>query len=119
MYKILPVSLARREVIQEYEGVCSELGAHAGLVDLATFNVVNAVLATPPSPTGDWLLVNVAADYASIAILRGEHLIFFRNRVTTWLREEYSHGFALPLPRSCRIVEATMKPRCSTVRRRW
>ena len=28
----------------------------------------------------DWLLVNVAADYASIAIMRGPHLIFFRNR---------------------------------------
>jgi Tfp pilus assembly PilM family ATPase len=28
----------------------------------------------------DWLLVNVAADSASIALLRGPHLIFFRNR---------------------------------------
>ena len=28
----------------------------------------------------DWLLVNVAPDYASIAILRGPHLIFFRSR---------------------------------------
>jgi hypothetical protein len=28
----------------------------------------------------DWLLVNVTPNYASIAILRGEHLIFFRNR---------------------------------------
>jgi Tfp pilus assembly PilM family ATPase len=74
------VSVARRDIIQEYEGVCAELGAHAGLVDLATFNVINAVLAGS-SPYGrDWLLVNVTADYASIAILRGEDLIFFRNR---------------------------------------
>ena len=29
---------------------------------------------------GDWLLVNVAPDYATLAILRGPHLIFFRNR---------------------------------------
>src|SRR5215831_5312299 len=39
------VSLARRDVIQEYEGLCAEAGAHAGLVDLATFNVVNVLLA--------------------------------------------------------------------------
>src|SRR2546425_6800803 len=74
------VSLARRSVVEEYEQLCAEAGAHAGIVDLATFNVINAVLAgSPPDPV-DWLLVNVAADYASIAIVRGEHLIFFRNR---------------------------------------
>src|SRR5262245_10358041 len=81
------VSLARRSVIQEYEGLCAEAGAHAGLVDLATFNVINMVLAssTPASSARldsktDWLVVNVAADSASIAIMRGPHVIFFRNR---------------------------------------
>ena len=39
------VSLARRDVVQEYEALCAAPGAHAGLVDLSTFNVVNAVLA--------------------------------------------------------------------------
>jgi hypothetical protein len=38
------------------------------------------VLAGGTPPATDWLLVNVAGDYASIAILRGEHLMFFRNR---------------------------------------
>jgi Tfp pilus assembly PilM family ATPase len=76
----LIVSLARRDIIQEYEGLCAEAGAHAGLVDLATFNVINAVLAGSAAPAADWLLVNVAADSASIALLRGPHLIFFRNR---------------------------------------
>ena len=38
------------------------------------------MLAGSSPPTGDWLLVNVTADYSSIAILRDEHLIFFRNR---------------------------------------
>jgi len=74
------VSLARRHVIEEYEQVCADAGAHAGIVDLATFDVINAVLAGGAAPTADWLLVNVAADSASIAIVRGEHLIFFRNR---------------------------------------
>ena len=42
--------------------LCAEAGAHAGMVDLATFNVINAVLAEPAPPRpGDWLLVNVAA----------------------------------------------------------
>jgi Tfp pilus assembly PilM family ATPase len=76
------VSLARRNVIVEYEELCVEAGAYAGLVDLATFNVINAVLAGATPPTADWLLVNIAADYVSIALLRGPHLIFFRNRAT-------------------------------------
>ena len=76
------VTLARRDLIEEYDSLCAGTGAHPGIVDLATFNVVNAVLAgTPGGPSGDWLLVNVAPDYVSLAILRGPHLIFFRNRV--------------------------------------
>jgi type IV pilus assembly protein PilM len=74
------VSLARRDVIHEYEALCAEAGAHAGLVDLATFNVVNVLLAGSAPPANDWLLVNVAADSTSIALLRGPHVIFFRNR---------------------------------------
>jgi type IV pilus assembly protein PilM len=76
------VVLARRAVIEEYEALCAEAGASAGLVDLATLNVINAVVAGPAVPSGDWLLVNVAADSASIAILRGADLIFFRNRAS-------------------------------------
>jgi type IV pilus assembly protein PilM len=74
------VSVAKREVVQEYEGLCAEAGAHAGLVDLATLNVINAVLAGNGAPAGDWLLVNIAVDYTTIALLRGSSLIFFRNR---------------------------------------
>ena len=37
--------------IQEYEQLCADAGAHAGLVDLATFNVINAVLAGSGAPT--------------------------------------------------------------------
>jgi len=74
------VALARRSVIEEYEAICAEAGAYAGLVDLATFNVINSVLAAPGVPDADWLLVNVAVDYASIAIMRGRSMIFFRNR---------------------------------------
>jgi Tfp pilus assembly PilM family ATPase len=76
------VCLAKRQIIEEYEALAAAEGAHAGVVDLATFNVVNAVLASDqaaptPAAAGDWLL---APDYATLAILRGPHLIFFRNR---------------------------------------
>lgn len=74
------VALARREVIEQFEGACAEAGAHAGFVDLVTFSLVNAVLSYVESRTGDWLLVHVTPDYGSIAILRGRDLIFFRSR---------------------------------------
>ena len=76
------VTVARRQVIEEYEALCLDAGAHAGLVDLATLNVINAVLAGAGAPSGDWLLVNIAPDYTTIALLRGPNLIFFRNRAT-------------------------------------
>jgi Tfp pilus assembly PilM family ATPase len=74
------VTLARRDVVQEYEELCGAVGAHAGIVDISTFNVINAALAGAAAPPADWLLVNVASDYASIAILRGADLMFFRSR---------------------------------------
>ena len=63
--------------------MCAEAGAHAGIVDISTFNVINAAMASDAGagpPSADWLLVNVASDYASIAILRGQHLVLFRSR---------------------------------------
>ena len=76
------VAVAKREVVAEYEGLIAAAGAHAGVVDLSTFNVVNAVLVSADVPqASDWLLVNVdASDLASIAILRGPQIIFFRTR---------------------------------------
>jgi type IV pilus assembly protein PilM len=74
------VAVARREVVQQFEGACEEAGAQAGLVDLATFSLVNAVLAAEGTQAGDWLLVHVTPDYGSIVILRGHDLIFFRSR---------------------------------------
>jgi Tfp pilus assembly PilM family ATPase len=75
------VTLARRDVVEEYEAICAAAGAHAGLVDIVTFNVINAVVAGG-APAADWLVVNVAADAMSVAILRGAELMFFRNRAS-------------------------------------
>jgi type IV pilus assembly protein PilM len=74
------VIVARREIVAEYEGVCLEAGVHAGLVDVATLSVVNLVLGRATPPAGDWLLVHMRPDYTSLAIMRGAHLVFFRNR---------------------------------------
>ncbi len=74
------VSVARRETIREYEGLVAEAGAQATVVDLATLNVVNAVLGAPQRPTGDWLLVHAGLDWASMVILRGADPVLFRSR---------------------------------------
>ena len=39
------VTVARRDIDREYERACEAAGVHAGLVDLASFNLINAVLA--------------------------------------------------------------------------
>jgi Tfp pilus assembly PilM family ATPase len=88
------VSLARSEVIQQYEQACVMAGADPGLVDIASFSVLNAVLAAPagggggatssgsPGATsrGDWLLVHITDTYLTLAVMRDESLLFFRHR---------------------------------------
>ena len=80
----LIVAVARRDIVAEYEGACTAAGLQPGLVDLATFNIVNALLANDVAATqpdaGDWLLVHVAPDSTSLAVLRGGELVLFRNR---------------------------------------
>ena len=76
----LIVSLMRRDIVEEYETVCADAGGHAGVVDLASFSVVNAVLAGRGTYEADWLLVHVAHGYSTIAIVRRGRLILFRNR---------------------------------------
>jgi Tfp pilus assembly PilM family ATPase len=92
------VTSARRDVIESYEKACADAGAHAGIVDLASFNLINLVVAergesagdpsagsgSPRAASrGDWLLVHAAADYATLAVVRRGDVIFFRNRTTT------------------------------------
>jgi Tfp pilus assembly PilM family ATPase len=78
------VTVARRDIIQSYERACEAAGAYPGIVDLATVNLINAVLATDTrlAPAGDWLLVHVAADYSTMAVIRGSDVIFFRTRAS-------------------------------------
>ena len=74
------VTMARRDIVTEYETVCQNAGVHTGVVDLATFNLVNAALAAGGPSTGDALLVNLAPDYLTVVILRDGQLMFYRHR---------------------------------------
>ena len=85
------VTLARRDVVESYMRVCADAGADAGVVDLASVNLINAAIAAAgDGSTGsgsvraesraDWLVVHVAPDYATLAIVRNKDLIFFRTR---------------------------------------
>jgi len=74
------VAAARHDIVEQYEQACAAAGAYAGLVDLATFSVVNGVLAGSAAPKGDWLLVHATASYATLTVVRDGHMIFFRSR---------------------------------------
>lgn len=78
------VTAARRDVIESYERASEAAGAQAGIVDIASLNLINGVLAGPGgAPAGDWLLVHVGPGYGTLAVVRGRDLIFFRNRTTS------------------------------------
>lgn len=75
------VTLARRDIVESYMKACADAGAEAGVVDLASLNLINAALASGGTTTAvDWLVVHVAPDYATLAIVRDKELIFFRTR---------------------------------------
>jgi Tfp pilus assembly PilM family ATPase len=98
------VTQARRDVIESYEAVCDEAGAEAGVVDLATMNLINAIIAGGGAPAdekmtqGDWLVVHVAVDYATLAIVRGTDLIFIRTRPTAASAVADAEGRTLESP---------------------
>lgn len=76
----LAAVVARRDVIAQYEAVAEAAGIHAGLVDLSSFNVMNAVMAAGAASTADWLVVCLASEGTTLAILRGQQLMFYRHR---------------------------------------
>ena len=76
----LAAVVARRDVVSEYEAVAGAAGIHAGIVDLASLNVMNAIIGAGAAAPGDWLLVHLAAEATTLAILRGDQLLFYRHR---------------------------------------
>ena len=77
---MIAATVARRDVVAQYEAVASSAGLHAGIVDLASFNVMNAVIGAGAAPASDWLLVTLAPEATTLAIGRGVDLMFYRQR---------------------------------------
>lgn len=76
------VSVARRDIVMEYESVCAEAGAYVGLVDVSTSGVLSGVMATSRGDERDCLVVNMASDWASLAVLRGGQVALLRSRAS-------------------------------------
>ena len=76
------MTVARRDIIEGYERACEHAGVHPGIVDLATVNLINAVLGAEgrAAQSADWLLVHLATEYSTLAVVRGGNVIFFRTR---------------------------------------
>ena len=75
------VVVMRRDIVEEYESLCVDAGLRPGVVDVATFGLINTGLRWQAvSPDKDWLIVHAAAGYNSVGIVRGDDLVFFRNR---------------------------------------
>jgi Tfp pilus assembly PilM family ATPase len=73
---------SHRDVIAQYEAALTRLNIHAGLVDISSFNVLNAVLSAGTAPTGDWLLLCLAPESTALAIVRQGTLAFYRHRLS-------------------------------------
>jgi type IV pilus assembly protein PilM len=80
------VVVMRRDIVESYERAVQEAGAYAGLIDLASFNIANLVLAADrrdgEAVSGDWLLVHLTPYASTLAIVRRGDLVFYRNRLT-------------------------------------
>ena len=71
--------LAHRAVVEEYEQACTAAGAHAGLVDLLSFSLIDAAVAYGEADaTADWLLVHVGGGSTTLAVVRDRHPLLFR-----------------------------------------
>ena len=79
---VVAATVARRDVIAQYEAVANSAGLHAGILDLASFNVMNAVIGAGGAPSSDWLLVSLAYEATTLAIGRGADLMFYRHRAS-------------------------------------
>jgi hypothetical protein len=74
------VLASRRDIVESYERACDAASVHAGIVDITSLNLVNAVLATSGAVSNDWLLVHAEPEFATMIIVRGGRVIFYRNR---------------------------------------
>jgi len=72
------VGVIRRDIVEEYEGVCREGGVYAGLVDLSAFNVVNMAMPNTTNENEDWILVHIMECHSTVALVRGTNVVLLR-----------------------------------------
>ncbi len=75
------VAVLRRGVVEQYERMIEAAGARPGLIDLCTPNLVNLCrprIAELAAGGADVALLNCAAGYFSLVIVRAGNLIFYR-----------------------------------------
>jgi type IV pilus assembly protein PilM len=76
--------LVLRSVLESYEALMSDLGLHAGLLDLSTFNLANLYRSVLGEEQGDSFLLNVTGSFFALLILRGGVPIFYRAKSYTF-----------------------------------
>ncbi len=77
------VCLAPESALRPVETVFAAAGLRAGLVDIASFDLFNALRAAKqlvPQQRGDAAIINATPSYFSFMILRNERLVFYRSK---------------------------------------
>lgn len=77
------VAVAPDSGVRPLEQLLESVGLRVGLVDLATFNLCNALRLAGQlvaAREGDLAVLNAVRGYFSVMILRGERLIFYRSK---------------------------------------
>jgi len=78
---VVLVVLVRRALVEQLEAALESVGARPGLIDLSTTNLLNLSRARLEQAGGSGeaaALLNCAANYFSLVIVRGGRLIFYR-----------------------------------------
>jgi type IV pilus assembly protein PilM len=76
--------LMLRSVLDSYEGVMTDVGFHAGLLDLSTFSLVNLCRPVLERIEEDAFLLNVTGAFFALMILRQGVPIFYRAKSYTF-----------------------------------
>ncbi len=76
--------LMLRSVVASYEDLMTDLGFHAGLLDLSTFNLVNLYRPVLERVEQDAFLLNVTGSFFALMILRQGVPIFYRAKTYTF-----------------------------------
>ncbi len=76
--------LMLRSVLDSYEDLMTDLGLHAGLLDLSTFNLANLYRPVLERVEKDAFLLNVTGTFFALMILRRGVPIFYRAKAYTF-----------------------------------